>query len=154
MCSLEQGPEAAGLGDQQLEEEGRQALCGLGSELDLEGVGRCRGDPARQKREKSRLSLPWLHTDLRSLGNHLANACPIKDQDSQCGWLGAKPELHSGGYTKWRAQRGWMRHEGWPGSPRRRGFHFELPPSHPPTTRRPWRGERRKREAEGTKGTG
>lgn len=129
MCSLEQGPEAAGLGNQQqLEEERGQALCGLDSELDLEGVGQCGGDPARPKREKSHLSLPWLHTDLRSLGNHLEHVCHIKDQDSQCGWLSAKPELYSGRYTKWRAQRRWMRHKGWPGFPRRRGFHFELPP--------------------------
>ena len=65
LCSLEQGPEAAWLRDQQqLEEERGQALCGLGSELDLEGVGHCGGDPARQKREKSCLSLPWLPADL------------------------------------------------------------------------------------------
>lgn len=71
-------------------------MCGLDSELDLEGVGQCGGDPARPKREKSHLSLPWLHTDLRSLGNHLGHVCHIKDQDSQCGWLSAKPlwEIH------------------------------------------------------------
>lgn len=78
----------------------------------------------RKGRKDAFLSLPLPQTDLQSLDNCLAKARHIKEQVSQCGWLGTNPDLHSGRYKvdgpdgaprePWR---GLIRHKGWPGLP-------------------------------------
>lgn len=111
-------------------------MCGLDFELDLEGVGQCGGSPARPKREEATFLFPGYMPDLRSLGNHLGHVCHIKDQDSQCGWLSAKPlwEIH-----KVEGPSRWMRHKRVARLSQVEGISFRTSPSCPPTTHRPWR---------------
>lgn len=48
----------------------------------------------RKGRKDAFLSIPWPRTDLRSLDDCLVNACHIKEQVSECGWLRADLDLH------------------------------------------------------------
>lgn len=64
-------------------------------ELDLEEGGAVRGRVGWAEKGEKPFCLPLPQTDLRSLDNCLVNACHIKDQVRECGWLRANPDLPS-----------------------------------------------------------